>query len=310
MRRSILLLIPLGLASCSQESEQLSRPSGEVSSVSDVAEAPQSGPGISVSAAPGVAFQYRYAFDLPAARIAAVQEEHAQACEKLGLSRCRITGMRYRLVGERHIEAMLAFKLDPSIARQFGKSGIEAVTRAEGKLIDSEITGHDAGAAIKVASRNVAQLTEDLRRIEEQLARKGLPAIERDRLQSEAQQLRQAIRASQDTRAEQEESLATTPMTFSYDSEDSRPPLREALNDAGDNFVAGISILLVALITLLPWLALAALVWAVIRLVQPRWARRRQDPASDPEAPRPEHRVQPVDLAHGAVPGAPDPKVR
>ena len=57
-------------------------------------------PGIAPSAAPGVAFNYRYAFRLPGERISAVQEQHAAACEKLGLDRCRITGMRYRLVND------------------------------------------------------------------------------------------------------------------------------------------------------------------------------------------------------------------
>jgi hypothetical protein len=131
-------------------------------------------PAIGPSAAPGVAFNYRYAFRLPGERIAAVQEQHAAACEKLGLDRCRITGMRYRLVSDDDVEAMLAFKLDPAIARQFGKTGIEAVTRADGMLVDSEISGEDAGADIAYANRNEAQLNEDLARIEAQLAGKGL----------------------------------------------------------------------------------------------------------------------------------------
>jgi hypothetical protein len=49
-------------------------------------------PAIGPSAAPGVAFNYRYAFRLPGERVSAVQEQHAAACEKLGLDRCRITG--------------------------------------------------------------------------------------------------------------------------------------------------------------------------------------------------------------------------
>ena len=53
---------------------------------------------------------YRYAYRLPSAKISLVQEAHAQACEKLGLDRCRITGMRYRLVNQKDIEAMLALQ--------------------------------------------------------------------------------------------------------------------------------------------------------------------------------------------------------
>src|SRR6187551_3520256 len=105
MRRSLLLVTLAILASCGGRSQQAAE------FQADDAERASSEPRVSASAAPGVAFNYRYAFELPALRIAAVQEEHAQACEKLGLSRCRITGMRYRLISERDIEAMLDFKL-------------------------------------------------------------------------------------------------------------------------------------------------------------------------------------------------------
>ncbi|WP_324750872.1 hypothetical protein SH591_05535 [Sphingomonas sp. LY54] len=248
--------------------------------------APGSGPAIAPTTAPGIAFNYRYAFRLPGQKIASVQEQHAQACEKLGLSRCRIAGMRYRLVNERDIEAMLAFKLDPAIARQFGKAGIETVANNEGMLIDSEISGDDAGAAIAAANRSEAQLSDDLERIEAQLARAGLAAAERDRLQAEAQQLRQTIRANRDARDEQRESLATTPMVFQYGSGDLVPgfdthsPMRQALEAAGDNLIGGAAFLFVALATLLPWGVLLLLLWWLVRRLAPKFGSRR---AAGPE---------------------------
>jgi Domain of unknown function (DUF4349) len=234
-----------------------------------------SAPAIGPTAAPGVAFNYRYAFRLQGNRVAAVQEEHAQACEKLGLARCRITGMRYRLVNEQDIEGMLAFKLDPAVARAFGKQGIEAVTQAEGMLIDSEITGIDAGSQIKRANITDAELNEDLRRIETQLARPGLRSDERARLQSELQQLQRTIRSNRANRDEQEESLATTPVVFQYGSGDLVPgfdaPVREAAEQAVDNFIAGFATLFVILMTLLPWAALLLLVLWLLRRLTPRW---------------------------------------
>jgi len=249
----------------------------EPAALRQVASAPAIGP----TAAPGVAFNYRHAFRLPAQQIAAVQEQHASACEKLGINRCRITGMRYRLVNQHDIEAMLSFKLDPLIARQFGKAGIDVVTRAEGLLVDSEISGVDAGSAIKAAQRSDAQLNEELRGIEAKLAARGLSPDERDRLQSEARHLRQSIRANRDSRDEHEESLATTPMVFTYGSGDlvpgfdTRSPVRQALKTAGGNFIAGASFLFVILLTLLPWLLLGGLVWALARRLVPKLARSR-----------------------------------
>jgi ATP-dependent Zn protease len=150
-------------------------------------------------------------------------------------------------------------------------------------LIDSEISGEDVGSAMKAGNRSLAQLNEDLHHVEEHLARKGLSASEREQLQAEAEQIRQSIRANSDTHAEQQEALASTPMTFTYHSEHSRPPLREAVKNAGDAFVTGMSILLTIVITLLPWLLLLGFGWALFRMVKSRWTASRQDSAPQPQ---------------------------
>ncbi len=128
-------------------------------------------PGVDVTAAPGVAFNYRYAFRLPGNRVSAVQEAHAQACEKLGITKCRITGMRYRLVNQKDIEGMLALRLDPTLARNFGKEATAVVTKADGMLVDQEITGEDVGTRIAGTNRSQADLREELSKIEAELAR-------------------------------------------------------------------------------------------------------------------------------------------
>ena len=248
------------------------------------------GPDIGPTAAPGIAFNYRYAFRLPGERISAVQEQHAAACEKLGLDRCRITGMRYRLLGEEDVEAFLAFKLDPAIARQFGKNGIESVTRSEGMLVDSEISGEDAGADIERATRSVSGFEEDLARVEAQLARSGLRSAERSELQMQAERIRESIRAARANREERRESLAKTPMVFQYGSGsvapgfDTRSPISAAFERAGENFVSGFATLLVILVTLLPWaIVLGFLFWLFRRFGGP--LRRFLNPTLRDQAP-------------------------
>jgi hypothetical protein len=291
MRRFVPLIALLLATGCGQEERGSdSRTVSQDLKTYDVAEEPpmaapppptastdSSAPNIGPSAAPGVAFNYRYAFRLPGERISAVQEQHAAACERLGLSRCRITGMRYRLVNEQDIEGMLAFKLDPAIARQFGKSGIEAVSRAEGMLVDSEISGVDAGAAIQAANRTDAQMSDDLRRIEAELAKAGLKSEERARLQSEAQQLRTMLRSNRASRDEQQESLATTPMVFQYGSGDlvpgfdTRSPMSSAFKQAWANIVESLAAMFLILLTVLPWALLALLGFWLFRKLRHRF---------------------------------------
>jgi hypothetical protein len=236
-------------------------------------------PGISPTAAPGVAFNYRYAFRLPANRIGQVQEEHAAACEKLGVERCRITGMLYRLVNDRDIEARLAFKLDPALARAFGKQGIEAVTRAAGMLVESEITGEDVGSQIAAETRSQADLETELAKVEQQLAGTSPRPAERAELQIRAEQLRDSLRALKAGKEEHREMLARTPVIYAYGSGDLAPgfdngsPILKALERAWDNVVQGFAAMLVIAITLLPWAILAWLLWLGWRAASRRFRR-------------------------------------
>ena len=236
------------------------------------------GPNINVTAAPGVAFNYRYAYRLPNSRISAAQEAHATMCEKLGVARCRITGMRYSLVNEKDVSASLELKLDPAIARNFGKSATKVITDAEGMLVDQEITGVDAGSSIERANRGRAELQDELDRVNRELSRPGLSNVVRDRLLSEVTALRSQIRALGEQKTADEESLAKTPMAFYYGSGKSIPgfdeptPLKDAFQRAGYNFLSVIGFLVIAIATLLPWLLIIGLlVWAY-RRYRPSWS--------------------------------------
>ena len=299
MKKSVLLATAL-LAACSQQEPRRSDESlktfdaREEPVAADRAAAPPvapppplvrsvnaaeqaGGPNIGVTSAPGVAFNYRYAFRLPNARIATTQEAHAGMCEKLGVARCRITGMRYALVNERDVSASLELKLDPAIARQFGKDATKVVADAEGMLVEQQISGVDAGSSIEHANSGRAELQDELDRVNRELARSGLSNVVRDRLLSEAAAIRAQIRALGEQKKADEESLAKTPMVFNYGSGKTIPgfdepqPLTYAFDRAGYNFLSAIGFLIVAVATLLPWALLAWLaVWGY-RRARSRW---------------------------------------
>lgn len=232
--------------------------------------APPRPPEVSPTAAPGVAFDYRYAFRLPPERIGAVQEQHAAACEKLGPYRCRITGMSYEQDGEEEVSAQLLLKLDPQLARRFGREASDAVTRSDGLVAAVEISGEDVGSAIESEQQAQGQMQQSLTRIEGELAQKGRSGTERAELQRQAEQLRQSMRVTQQSVGERRKQLATTPMAFRYTAGETDPSLAGDARQALEAFTSAARSVLIALLYLLPWM-LAALGIALVL----RWVRRR-----------------------------------
>lgn len=270
--------LALALSGCGQAPRDGAHQGEGREEAMDAAEPPT---GVSVTAAPGVAFAYHYAFSLPAARVAAAQESHATACEKLGVARCRITAMRYRLVGENDVEGMLTFKLDPALARAFGKQGIAAIEQAQGRLVDAEISGTDAGAEIARIGTERQNARDELARIDTQLARRDLPAAERSELQRQRGELVARIEAAQAAAGAQRESLATTPMTFDYRSGpavrgfDASAPVGSAIDLLAGSAQATLAFVLGTLALLAPpglVLAIGLLGW---RWLRPRLPRKR-----------------------------------
>ena len=265
------------LAGCSKAPDGTDAPAA-----SDTAGAP----GIAVTAAPGVAFNYRYGFRLPPRAIAAVQEAHASTCEKLGIARCRITGMDYRVVGENDIRGSLHFKLDPAIARAFGKRGIDIVQDAKGTLVSAEITGTDAAEAIERAGGTQAEAAAAVARADAALARSGASAEERAELQRQRAAAATAARDAAATAADNRASLARTPMTFDYESGDAvrgfdtSAPLTSAL----DTMVASGQVTLAVLLGIVAIFGPPAIVfviglllWRRMRRPVARWRREADD---------------------------------
>lgn len=285
MKQSIVMVLMAGvaLAGCSKvENGTPDQPAGRAETRSDdftpsVAADQSAGPGINVTAAVGVAFDYRYQFRLAANRIAQVQETHAQACEALGIARCRITGMHFRVGRDANdITGSLDFKLDPSLARKFGTKGIEAIVAAGGKLGSADITGTDAGAAIKDIDHESARLRDNLTEIEAQLAKLPPKARDREALQTQAQRIRDQLSSNAANRDDQADSLATTPVSFSYQSAqgwlgiDSAAPFYSAIAWGRDSFTAAVLVAITLIGVALPW----ALLIGLLALLYRRFGRR------------------------------------
>jgi Domain of unknown function (DUF4349) len=233
-------------------------------------------PDLDPDAAPGVAFDYRYAFRLEADRIAGMQREHQQLCARYG-PRCQVTGVNYRAVNDEDVEAMLSFAVDPAIAAQFGRESVSAVTAADGELTDSAVNGTDVGTSLKANEGELEELQAELGRVEARLAQRNLLRAERARLDEQRQSLRQQISALGATTGEQEHVLATTPILFRYGSgafapgPGRGPTIGEATARSADNFLAVLKATFIVLVTLSPWLLTGLLLWLGFRAARKRW---------------------------------------
>jgi hypothetical protein len=271
LRYSVLVGSALLACSCSQKDSSQGGGDGTTSS-----------PAVSPSAAPGVAFDYNYEFNLPDERISAAQEAHASACEKLGLARCRITAMSYTIDENEQVKAELSLKLDPALARQFGKSAEAYVQSNDGKLVRLDVGSSDEGATIEQATRQRNGVSDQLTQLKEQLARAKPGSQEHNDILSQIQGLQQ--QASEQTRVIENSQavLATTPMQFHYYGEGGVPgfrgnPVREAWHTFVATIVWMVGVLLQVAAVLVPvgiLIALLVALWRtrVVRLVR-HWLR-------------------------------------
>ena len=268
-------VMALALVGCSEKSSDETSVSGPANSESPAAaeEAADtaSAPRIGIEAAPGVAFDYAYTFRLADDRISKVQEEHAAACETLGVQRCRIVDVRYQLTDEKLVEAQTQFKLEPGIARKFGANAIASVEKAEGVLADASVAGEDVGTEILASQQRSAGSETEIARLEERLKAGGLDKRERAELLAQISQLRGQVGDERQTRRSGEARIAWTSVAFNYASDGGLPgighenPFASASETLMRSGSTALSFVLTLGAALLPWGILLALIVAFWR---------------------------------------------
>lgn len=284
MRKTCSLLLTatipaLWLSACSKNEDAASETATEAAA--DAGASVEAGPGISGAVAPGVAFAYRYAFTLPVDAIATVQQRHAAACERLGQTRCRVTGMAYNQPREGQVQARIDFLLAPDLAHRFGTEGLAAVEEADGKLENASIQGEEAGNEIRLSQQNSAAIEAEIARLEDRLKLGGLTKGERIELQQQLASLREQLRDGAQQRRQKEAAIASTPVVFDYASEGLLGGNTFAKASSASLASAGsaLSVLLLVAGIALPWIGLLALAWLAWRALRARVAPKPAEPA-------------------------------
>lgn len=291
-------VMALALVGCSEKASEDASVSDPTSTASPAAAEETAdataAPRIGVEAAPSVAFDYAYTFRLADDRISKVQEEHAAACETLGVQRCRIVDVRYQLTDEKLVEAQTQFKLDPGIARKFGANAIASVEKAEGVLADASVAGEDVGTEILASQQRSAGSEAEIARLEERLKSGGLDKRERAELLSQISQLRGQLGEERQNRRSGEARIAWTSVAFNYASDGGIPGIghENPFASAGETLMRSGSTALSFVLTLgaalLPWgilLALLVAFWRSRFMVAVRQQMRAKPGATEPASP-------------------------
>lgn len=220
-----------------------------------------------VLAATGGAFDYRYAYRMPPARVKAVLESHAAGCDRLGPARCRILAMRYKVDDANNISAMLTVRIDPAVARAYGEAATKTVTGIDGVLTETQIAGADATAAAR-GNALVERLREQLANARALARSEGEGSASAQR----ADRIQRALQTIAEVESSQGESQATAPVLITYRS--GAPlagfgaPPDATFRTAGNQLVTSLAGMAQLLASIGPWVLLVlGVVFLLRRLI-------------------------------------------
>lgn len=212
------------------------------------------------------AFDYRYAFRLPSDRLKPVLQSNADACDRLGPTRCKIDGMRYSVDDANRIRAVLTVHIDPTIARAYGDAVTKSVTGADGVLVNSAVTGTESTSA----ARSIAVIDRLRDQLKNAEAIAGSDSPNAASAKALAERTRIALEAIAESEAKQGESLATAPMQVTYESSTALTGLGSAdanFRNAGKSLESSVARLLIVLASIGPWLLALIAIVLILRLI-------------------------------------------
>ena len=280
--KQILWTLPLvlGIAACNKAADggsdgQSANAAEEISTVSAEASDAAAGdqpPAIDPAIMPGVAFDYQFAFSLPEKSIGAMQAEHGRLCARIGVSQCRVVGLTFNKARNGDVQADMTFKLDPALALNFTRDATDLVNRADGKLETSQVEGSNVGDTIVKDDKSVQAKKAELARIDAEMRILGLSKARRSELSQQASAIRESLDGLRQKRDDNVESLANTPVRFSYEPNetilgfDRGSPVQQGLSSSNASLNAFLTFVALILGTLWPWaLAGFAAFWIVRR---------------------------------------------
>lgn len=232
-------------------------------------------------AAPQIAYSYNMGFRLPSEAIKPLQERHADMCEALGPTKCRIISMSQSDSDGDYGYGNLQIAVAAGAARDFSKQLEASSGSSDAELISSSITGEDLSKQIVDTEARLRARTLLRDRLMEILRTNRGSVAELVEAERGVAQVNQEIDAARSWLNEMRGRVAFSQMSISYESGSRASggfiePIRNAWNSLGAILGALIAFFMTAFTVVIP---VGLVAYGFYRLL--RWLRDRS-PATAP----------------------------
>ncbi|MES2498161.1 MAG: DUF4349 domain-containing protein [Pseudomonadota bacterium] len=273
------LAVVLALTGCSKQAPD----GGSRQEASDVAEpsAAKGGAGEAIKASmPQIAYVYRYAFEIPAEEIPTVIGRHIATCDRMGPARCRVLDMRSATSDGTSTGGSLKLIVEAGQARSFGASLAKVVTAGGGKQSDSSIEAEDLSKQIVDTEARLRSKQALAERLMGLLNNRNGPVADLVAAERSVASVQEEIDAAQSWLAEARGRVSMSTVEISYGADGAVgagfwAPLKSSFRDMSGFFGQSLSLLIMLIAALLPWIVVAGGIFFGVRWLRPRFRKGR-----------------------------------
>ena len=235
-------------------------------------------------ALPKIAYDYKYNFLLPADQVAAAQQAHIAACDRLGLGRCQLVSSE----SGNSNAASLKLRVASDIARRFSADLVASVAKAGGRAVDQSISAEDVSKEISDTNARIHQrelLIQRLTQILQTRAGKVSELVEAERSVAAAQEELDQAKAWL-TELQGRVAMSDVEVTYRAIISAASPagsrdqgPLSETMGQSWWFFTTTLLAVLRLLIFLAPWTIVAGGIFVAVRAIRRNRVKSAEDSA-------------------------------
>lgn len=227
---------------------------------------------------PMMAYAYRYKLELPAAKASSLLTRHQEACEAAGPALCQVVNARSSASGRDQAFGQLTIQAQPAWLKTFRNGLARDAEGAGGRVLDWNTEAEDLTRSIVDTEATIRAATALQTRLERLLVERPGNLQDALAIEQELARVRGTIDATRSALEVMKGRVATSKLTIDYVSRGVAAPdgVESPIKQAFDGFLGNVAGVLAALITLLSFLLVPALIagplvwWGVRRSRRPK----------------------------------------